>query len=77
MASDSDTIQPSDDDSKSHTVGSIAESTLRDIEIEFEDARELLLDMSLNRNEVVRLLQLDLLEVGLQHFFQHLDLLYQ
>ena len=40
MASDSDTIQPSDDDSKSHTVGSIAESTLRDIEIEFEELRE-------------------------------------
>ena len=41
MASDSDAIQPNDDDSKSHKVGAIAESTLRDIELEFEELREL------------------------------------
>jgi proteasome regulatory subunit len=40
MASDSDSIQPPDDDSSSHKIGSIAERTLQDIEHEFEILRE-------------------------------------
>lgn len=40
MASDSDSIQPSDDDSTSHKVGAIAESTLHDMEIEFDQLRQ-------------------------------------
>ncbi|MDP6741502.1 MAG: proteasome-activating nucleotidase [Candidatus Thalassarchaeaceae archaeon] len=40
MASDSDSIQPPDEDPTSHKVGSIAERTLQDIEHEFEILRE-------------------------------------
>ncbi|MDP6099216.1 MAG: proteasome-activating nucleotidase [Candidatus Thalassarchaeaceae archaeon] len=40
MTSDSDAILPPDDDLSSHKVGSIAERTLHDIELEFELLRE-------------------------------------
>ncbi len=40
MASDSDSIQPPDDDSSVHKVGSIAERTLSEIERDYVDLRE-------------------------------------
>ena len=40
MASDSDSIQPPDDDPSAHKVGSITERTLQDIEHDFEILRE-------------------------------------